>query len=620
MKTSETPPPRFVGSLLKWAKRLALGALILVVALGATFYLCRDWISAKANEIVKAELGERNIHLDYAASALSPTRGLVFSDVSIYRGPGKTDPRFSVSDIAFAFDWFRLITGGEDTPAVTSRSGTFVIHHPEKPVEITDLDAHVTIAPDSVQIDRFNGEVSGLRFALSGDLSTASPSEGKAAASEAEEETDSALADLDLEPVVKIFEMIEIDAGDAPLLVRGHVVRRETGEMLVTGSLSGENFQWKSIPVDALEAKFETEVGPPIAAPGRSGTHLRIPSLELGYGGKSLSGSGSYETATETVTIEDLRSKIDFVALLSATSSDLADSFSCIRFTEAPELTLSGTWPVDNPKMAALKGTLGRATTEISAGEGRVLRLSNLAANFMLAEGALDFSNLKVGMFGGSAGGALTVRPFDQALRWGGDLRTDRLSLQQIGDFTGSGQTQSGSLSVTFEGGGTTSLAGLTGGGRIEMAQADLRSNPTFRQLFPLLNSFIPGLNSVKGGMAASATYRLGNGLLSSDDARLEDELLIIDATASIRLDPGYVNFNAKGHTKGLTGMLTQLGIEGEGPFDNVRWQVNPLPNAGKVVGGLLKATGEATGLKEGSGEERKPFRRLKKLIPGKKD
>ena len=127
--------------------------------------------------------------------------------------------------------------------------------------------------------------------------------------------------------------------------------------------------------------------------------------------------------------------------------------------------------------------------------------------------------------------------------------------------------------------------------------------------------------------MAASATYRFGNGVLSSDDAHFEGELLIIDAAASIRLEPGYVNVDAKGHTKGLRRIVTQLGMKGEGPFGDVQWQVNPLPNVGKVVGGLLKATGEATAVKRGSGEEKKPLGRLKKplgrlkkLIPGKKD
>ena len=149
--------------------------LVLLTALAALLWLNRVGLPDFLKTRLVATLHERGVELEFSRMRLSLVRGVVADNVRI--GQGKTDgrPDFSARQVHLQLDFTVLLKRRLQVDGLVLRDGKFTLPlSPTNQLALTNLQAELRFATnDTWTLDRFSGDLNGVRILLSGEVAHA---------------------------------------------------------------------------------------------------------------------------------------------------------------------------------------------------------------------------------------------------------------------------------------------------------------------------------------------------------------------------------------------------------------------------------------------------------------
>lgn len=306
---------------------------------------------------------------------------------------------------------------------------------------------------------------------------------------------------------------------------------------------------YRAVPFASMRGVLSVE--------GARNTLLSIGPFEGVHADSSpLSGSLVVDFGAQTLDF-DARSGIPLPDLYAVIDQPFTALIPEMAFNKGPDLVMNGFVPLNgDPARVRLNGTVG------VAGGGHVLKLpiESATATLTMSEGTLTFDPAEailrddgkiVGTF------ALTF-PDDPAR---GD-ETDFTSRAQIqkGDLADlmlpfvDGKTllsESGSkvnatftLSGSFLGSATNTLASLNGSGETTLAGGQLNRFHMFAGLTDLLANNIPGLSSITDQTHAKSAFTLENGILKTERLEITGDILSVEGHGTYSLPADDLDFS----------------------------------------------------------------------------
>lgn len=208
---------------------------------------------------------------------------------------------------------------------------------------------------------------------------------------------------------------------------------------------------------------------------------------------------------------------------------------------------------------------------------------------------------------GGKVTAPSEVDPFAKPLHFTTDLKLEGASVQQLIQAIGGEEkhADAGSLLVTFKGGGEASLAGIKGGGQIQLSAGDLVSVPVLGKLAPLFTRIVSAFLGGTSGSNVSCDYQLNESVFTSNDIRLRKSAFEVAATAVLNFSTRELHATAAVETVGISKVVTAplgkvLQLEASGGFVDYTWRFKNLPgvetiaDVGKLIGGAVEKQVEA--------------------------
>lgn len=619
-------------------KRLTLVAIVLIVGI----FFSTDWLESRASALVQRILEKHQIHADYTVVSFSLSRGLKCKDIVLHRTSAHDDPVFSLSDLALKFSLGELIRNRFSNIYLTSRHAAFQAHHLEPAFEVHDLTLDWKVRPGHLTITDCTGLVDGLLIEASGELEFAQA--GTAPLPPGSKATPKTpITELNLTLVEKLLPLLAIKSKSTPPVLRLHIERAAEGSIDVNGTLTGKAFTWRGVEIDSTDVTFGTVPDPGGGAKPRS---VQFSSIQFSQGGGQLTGTAAYSPETRVVTIDKVKSSVDPFTLAALIRAKPVTKSNKIRFVKAPQLTASGSIPLQALEKAKLNGTIGAPAITVAMPQGSGLELSGLTSSFTHSEGVLKLPNLKAVIAGGTLEAPSQVTLLTKPTRFTTDLKLEGASFIELVKATSAHEfhADSGELFITFKGSGEPSLASLAGSGEARISNTDLVSVPILSNLAPLFTQIVTVFTGGTSGAGVVCDYQMNKGVFTSNDIRIKKSAFEISSTAKLNFPERQLYATGAVSTEGLTRLVTEpigkvLELEASGSFDDYTWRFKNLPgfesiaDIGKLIGGgaekevgaLVKGaigtveadtrkSGKATGkaVKETVGE-------LKKLIPGKK-
>ena len=81
-------------------RTLVVAAAVVVVLSMTAWFVLRPWLNRKVRAVVRHELATLGIHLSVGRTHLEPGRGMVFTNLTLYRNARRDIPVVEVSDVA----------------------------------------------------------------------------------------------------------------------------------------------------------------------------------------------------------------------------------------------------------------------------------------------------------------------------------------------------------------------------------------------------------------------------------------------------------------------------------------------------------------------------------------
>lgn len=559
----EAAPKKKTGCWTIFATLFFIGSLLLVLLLaGAGYYAwtqlptLREDLEAQA----RGRLEEKGIYLDYASWRYEFPRGLVFEDVSLFEDEQREKAIFDATDIGVMVDLEQLVRqkGSVENAEVSfSDSSVTIYHGGELLGKLEGIDAEILVGSDGIRVERFESRLFGLDVRASGRVAQTGKRSGDGGGKGGGPKSGEASPTLPIDPelVEKLGSWIAVEAGDSrPLLeVEFDIDPKQPDQAKLSGRFSGKDFTWRGVKLAsaAVAAEYDPEA-----------KIVSIPSFQVGYGEGFLGGVGRIEAGSKVLTIAELQSSVDAIALVSEFDPGFGEKFGSVRMADAPSIQAKGTVPLEVPVNANLEISYDqRQGIAILAGE-RELAISDIRGNFTFNGGTLETNDLAGKLLGGFAEVNGAVRVDAEGSPFSGLIEISRMPMAEIAEYFGKADLgMTGDLYLDFRGVGYTDATRIRGGGNLKIEGASLPSFPVIGPVQELLGSLVP-VFGIQGDGSVTGAYIIESGILMTSDLTVRQGGANLVTNGSLNLSTQETRFTSTASFEPTLAAAT--GLEGK--------------------------------------------------------
>ncbi|MEM6280413.1 MAG: hypothetical protein AAF733_13105, partial [Verrucomicrobiota bacterium] len=313
------------------------------------------------------------------------------------------------------------------------------------------------------------------------------------------------------------------------------------------------------------------------------------------------------------IQIEQIQSTVDLLALASDLDEEAEEALADLSFVDAPNVKLSGSVPMDDPKLARLEVNYDHRQGIIYSGGGRSLPLSDLRGGFSFNQGVLETDDFAGSVLDGNVAINGSVRLTAEGTPFSGLIEVSSLPLAKVGEYYGKGELgMTGNIFFDFRGIGYSDISKIRGGGTIRVDEAKLPAFPVIGPVQKFLGAVVPAFG-IQGEGSLTGAYIIESGTLLTNDLTVAQAGALLVTNGSLNLDQQYVSFTTKASLQPTlataTGMEDKaIEVSGEGDLTSPSLSLSGFPvdfAAGKlseVLGTTPESLGQLKGLI--SGEE----------------
>ncbi|MCB1228051.1 MAG: hypothetical protein KDK99_19760 [Verrucomicrobiales bacterium] len=262
-------------------------------------------------------------------------------------------------------------------------------------------------------------------------------------------------------------------------------------------------------------------------------------------------------------------------------------------------LIAAGSIPLDQPQKLKLRGSVaGPSEIGIPLPSGSSIRLSEPSADYTLDGSELDLQNLTAQLWGGRLVSPRLRLDWSGPTQLQGAVKIEQISLPTLSQTFSIDPPMEGNLSASFQGGGTTTLSGVSGSGTVEIRDAAFYRLPLLGPLSVVLDQVAPGFARDTASNLDSE-YQLSAGILDLKSVSVTSAITEITAKGPVDLNQQTAVITGKAKLRGIVGLSTALlsellTVEGSGPFSDMRWRLKNVPGLAETVGAVGTVGGAA--------------------------
>lgn len=364
-----------------------------------------------------------------------------------------------------------------------------------------------------------------------------------------------------LEDVLRDFDTREGSRHEAR--IKGWFARDGSGLWGAQGEAEIARMSYRGVPVHSARTKMTL---------GPDALDFHDGDVDFDYTGYALrkahggpvSGKGTvgrvkYDANRRSIIVENVRGDFWPGPVVRTFHSEIADHLEHYGFHRPPRLAADGEIGLFSEKAL----TDLRITAKTDAGmdyefAGKRLVPEGLDAKVRVLAAKTEVRDLAFGIFDGSVRGAFDIHHGEKT-RLRGELDWTRLSLPELSETYGFEHRAKGRVTgrIEFDHRGGNA-AGLNGEGLIALEEGELFSVPIFGPLSPVLSAV---LSNRKAGFQeakeAFCTFRIRNGVLTSDDFITTTPSLVFTGNGMADLDAMTLDMTIRMNARGLLGVIT---------------------------------------------------------------
>lgn len=533
--------------------------LLAVVAIGAAIAWSKMGdLEREVDTIAKQKLEERGIYLDYEDWVYEFPRGLVLQNVTVYESAEKSAPSIQASDIGVNVDFVGLARDRESLSGAElsfDDSNLSFFENGNAAVNLQNIDGEIFVDRSQVSVERFSGEVGGLRVTATGSYALPEKSEGRGGSNgEGGSPSSPKTFSFDLSPLKNAAEMLAIETeGEKPVLSVEFEKNDEAENADLQATLSGRDFTWHGVPITSATAAFTYEPDSKV---------LNFSNFQVGCGEGFVGGIFKVATVEKRIDIERAQSSVDLLALYTSLKPEAAEKFSKVAMTDAPNVKFSGTVPLETPDSAKLLIDYEHRKGIVYKAEKGDLPITDIRGQIDLNNGRLETNDLAGNLLGGLVSLNGTVNLGTEGTPFSGLIDISKLPLDNASAFFGKEDIgMTGDLYMNFRGVGYADVSRIRGGGDVRVEQAILPTFPVVGPVQELLGKVIPAFRFDEAG-SVEGSYLVESGVLLTNNFRITNSSAELLVNGSVKLEQQSTDFTA---TASLNEPLAKAtGLEGK--------------------------------------------------------
>lgn len=357
------------------------------------------------------------------------------------------------------------------------------------------------------------------------------------------------------------------------------------------GVIDLRHFRLNGVPFEEMEAEIETE---------EDVLWFRDVSLKREEG-TIIAELAKNDFPTKQWEVKGVVSTVDLVEGARAFSPKLAESLVKYRTSHPPVIRLSGNLDARSEVEVGDESRSNVVNIDFEAPGvteydflGKTLSLQDATGEVQVDGSRVHLTSMKAGAFGGTLNldyDSKDVRsdkkPFSAS------VRIEGVPLEKVTKLYGDKEDVTGLVNTKFEiSGNASSVESLNGTGRAEISGGRLFALP----LLGPLSKLVPSSGDEGHGVAreATATFRIEEGILRTDDIEARTNSLLVRSAGSVSLVDQSVDLEAVVNTKdGLTSAILTpvselLTYSCSGTISEPEWKAKHISNLGKVPAGVI--------------------------------
>jgi len=548
---------------LRWLWRfLCLVGLLLLIA-AIALWTQRDRILEWALDHCETRLAEAGIYLTHGEHRLRwMHHAIQLGDLTLYADAAHTRKLASFENLQIQIP-LSILWQKPGAWRFASNDSDLTLIGPEGPMKFNNVDLQFLLFERALTIAHLTTLHRGIRWNVEGQLRWK------------KKEDQSIWQMPDLTPLQRASDWLAFEAGE-PVLDLQLIPADDKESARIAAQLQGHKVRWRRLQLEALLCKGTLHKG------GFDCETLQI----TGYGG-DLSLRGRSITKEHRILLQNVESTIDPFQFLHA----------LLHGGIPAGLKTLGQVRISQGKADLHLGNMDRSTGSLpfEAKEGisvpcasADLPLHDLRGRIEMKTGHWHFHAEQFTLFQGQ-GNARYRMPYRSPTPFEIECKLESLSFPELCAAFGLDRWQ-GRLDVSFEGSGGQSLESLQGDGNLSIREADLYSIPMLNLVQAVMKREVP----IFGKDVATdldAQFHVESANLTSSDVRIESASSRVNAKVRYQFERDDLDATVTGRLRGvpglaLTPLTAVLELEGSGPIDDVKWQVNSRI---KPPEGLLK-------------------------------
>lgn len=368
-------------------------------------WFSRDWLLQKADDVIIASLNDRGVYISYDKFESDFLRGLVLTEIMLWKDAERTVPLIKLGDVAFRPGLTRLLTERSVTGRLSIRDSELELYSDGKSVASFDnLDLSANLKSRGMIVNQLDGELYGMDFKSNGFMLISKradeepPTEGREGESDENDETGEAGEEkkwFDFAHLAAVAKWAAFESkNERPQLdVKFNIDRSAPDPVVVDVQLSGKDITWHGVPFESVDAAAQYS---------EAGKSVDVSHLKIGHGGGELEGDAHYAIAQRTLKIGRLRSTLNPFAFAEDLPFDIADRLDVVSIKEKhPEIVFGGTLDFADFGKSVFQAEVPMPVSlTLNLEEGASVPLKNVHGTVSFDKGTIGATDLAVTLYG----------------------------------------------------------------------------------------------------------------------------------------------------------------------------------------------------------------------------
>ncbi|MEO0415711.1 MAG: AsmA-like C-terminal region-containing protein, partial [Verrucomicrobiota bacterium] len=393
---------------------------------------------------------------------------------------------------------------------------------------------------------------------------------------------------------------VQIESSDRPPVLKSDldIDLNQLQSLKLSGLLEGASFKWRGLPITSVQFPFVYDTAEESVAAN---------NFNLRYGSGSVKGSAGVSLKSEIVTLQEVSSTADLIALASHFTPNLKESLKMVELIDVPSIKASGSFPMKKPLAGNLDiGYRQAEGLDLLLSGGRRLPLRDITGNFNLNGEVLKTRDLVLKVLDGAGAVNAAVNLADPNFKFNTSLELKDMNFQKVMDFAGvQGPEAEGLVNFNYRGEGSKQVSAFRGNGQMALMSDRLYKVPVIGPIQRVLGAIVPVFAPQQSRNSVAANFHVESGVIMTNDLFVKTDGTHVDIRGNANLNDLTTKFVAKGKLEGAlgaaTGIVTQaIEIQGEGPIAGPKIS---LAGAGIPAEFLQDSVREVLGIAGGGAE-----------------